>query len=133
MTSPIKVESERPETKRDSFIFRRSFFEPVRKLSNEDKGILFEAVNIYALDNIYPENLSPMLLMAFTFIISTIDRDRAKYQSVVERNQQNGRKGGRPINNPAKPKKPNGLINNPNNPKEPKKPVSDSYSVSVSV
>jgi DNA repair ATPase RecN len=41
--------------------------------------------------------------------------------SIVERNRENGKNGGRPKNeeeNPKKPKKPNGIFGNPNNPKQ---------------
>jgi hypothetical protein len=116
---------------RESFVIRRSFIEPINNLSNEDYGTLLKAVNNYALDGISPDQLSPMLQMAFNFIASTIDRDFEKYQkTVIERNQENGKKGGRPLKNPEEPKKPSGLIDNP---KEPKKPVSVSVSVSDAV
>ena len=95
--------------KRDSFVFRRSFYEPVRNMSsNEDKGILLDAIYDYAMNGIQPENLPPMLQMAFGFISSNIDRDLDKYQAVIDRNKQNGMKGGRP-KNPEEPKKPSGL------------------------
>jgi len=75
--------------KRDSFIMYRSFYEPVKGLSNEDKGVLFDAIYNYALDEIEPENLSPTNQMAFSFISSTIDRDSKKYQNIIERNREN--------------------------------------------
>ncbi|HZL11681.1 MAG TPA: DUF6291 domain-containing protein [Prolixibacteraceae bacterium] len=75
--------------KRDSFIIYRSFYEPVKELSDADKGILFDAICTYALDGITTENLSPMLHLAFSFISSTIDRDAEKYKNIVERNRAN--------------------------------------------
>jgi len=75
--------------KRDSFIIYRSFYAPVKGLSNEDKGVLFDAICNYALDEIKPENLSPINQMAFGFIGSTLDRDSEKYQNIVVRNREN--------------------------------------------
>lgn len=125
--------------KRDSFVVRRSFYEPIKDLGFEDKGLLFDAICKYALDETASEGLSESLQMAFRFISSNIDRDAERYQTVIDRNRQNGSKGGRPANDPNKPKKPkkpsglSGNPNNPNNPEEPKKPVYDSVSDSVSV
>ena len=50
-------------------------------------------------------------------------RDNEKYLTVVERNKENGKKGGRPkketvTKNPNKPKKPNGLNGLPDKPKK---------------
>lgn len=112
-------------SKRESFVFRRSFYEPIRDLNDEDRGILVGAICNYAFDDAVP-TLSPVLKMAFNFIIATIDRDIAKYQSVIERNQKNGRGGGRPKNPTGseekdEPKKPTGFLTNPPESEEPKK------------
>lgn len=134
------------ENKRESFVFRKSFYEPIKILSTNDRGILIDAICNYAFDDIEPENLSPVLKMAFGFIISTIERDNAKYQSVIERNTRNGRSGGRPKNplvlkESEEPKEPTGLLTNPPESEEPKEPkkaecdcvcVSDCDCVSVS-
>lgn len=57
--------------------------------------------------------------MAFNFIKKRIDYDKEKYELICERNKQNGSKGGRPKENPEKPKKPSGLSGNPEKPKKP--------------
>ena len=105
------------KSSRESFVSHRSFFEPVKDLSFEDKGKLFEAIGYYALDGTVPNNLSPVLLMAFKFICDTIDRDRIKYENSIEKNRENGRKGGR-RNNPPQPTATTGLIDNPPQPKK---------------
>jgi len=95
--------------------------------------------------------LPPQLKYVFVLIKKQMDRDLEKYNSICERNQLNGLKGGRPRNpenpvgylgtqnNPEKPKgtqnnpeKPKGTQNNPekpkgtqNNPEKPKKPDID--------
>ena len=117
--------------KRESFVIRRSFYEPLKDLALEEKGVLFDAICNYALDETAPEGLSPSLRIAFSFISSNIDRDAEKYQSVIDRNRLNGSKGGRPPKNPEEPKQPSGFFGNPEEPKKPDS-VSDSVSVSVS-
>jgi len=69
--------------------------------------------------------------MAFAFFKNQMDIDKSRYQNVIERNKQNGAKGGRPTReeNPKEKihKNPVGK-NNPKNPvgfSKPKKPVND--------
>ena len=42
--------------------------------------------------------LSPMVMMAFSFIKDSLDRDRKAYEARVESSRENGKKGGRPKN-----------------------------------
>ncbi len=66
--------------------------------------------------------LDGMSKMAFSFIKAQMDRDKEKYESICNRNKENGQKGGRPVktdSNPSEPKKPTGLIENPSEPKKP--------------
>ena len=61
-----------------------------------------------------------MANIAFNFIKMDIDRDTEKWLSTVKRNRHNGSKGGRPKNeNPEKPIKPSGLLDNPKKPTKP--------------
>ena len=115
---------------RESFVFRRCFYERAREMCNiEERGILFDAVYDYALNDIYPKNLPPMLLMAFAYISPIIDRDYEMYIDKVERNRQNGKKGGRPKNSEEQ-ENPSGFFGIPEKPKKPDSvSVSDSYSV----
>jgi hypothetical protein len=117
---------------RESFVIHRSFFEPVRELSNEEKGILYDMLCEYALNGVLLDNIPATVRLAFNFISPVIDWDYVKFQETVIRNQENGRKGGRPLKNPTEPKKPSGLSglskSNNKNPTEPKKPDSDSDS-----
>ena len=75
--------------RRDSFIIYRSFYEPIKDLSNEDKGILFDAVCNLALNETKPKDLSPLICLAYNFICTTIERDQDKYQKIVTRNREN--------------------------------------------
>lgn len=106
---------------KESFLIYKSFYEPLKGLSDEDMGIIFRAIFEYQIYGKLPE-ISPILNMAFSFIKDALDRDNLKYVSIVERNRNNGKNGGRPEN---KPKKPTGLSGNPKNPKNPSEPDND--------
>ena len=119
---------------KESFIIYKSLYGPLKTLSLEDKGLLFEAIFTYQIEGVVPD-LPPVINMAFQFVKDQFDRDDNKYNKKCDRNHRNGSKGGRPgdeINNPedqANPNKPNGLKStqsnptNPFNPTKPKKPT----------
>lgn len=116
--------------KRDGIIIYVQQYEAIKDLSHSDKGLLLDAIFHYHITGEVMQELPPMVLMAFTFIRTSIDSNTRKYEAIVERNRENGKKGGRPRNpnNPSEPKKPTGLKKtqaNPNNPSEPKKADTD--------
>ncbi|NLX27956.1 MAG: hypothetical protein GXY59_03190 [Bacteroidales bacterium] len=106
---------------RDSFLLYHSFYEPVKEMTLEEKGMLFDAIYEYQISGVIPE-LTPALKVAFLYMKSQFERDSKKYERVCNRNRENGLKGGRKRNNPEEPKKPSGLFGNP---KEPKKADTD--------
>lgn len=94
-------------------------------LSDEQAGKLFKSIFQYVEDRTELETNDGMLKIAFTQIKVTLERDLIKYKKIVERNKENGKKGGRPTNKDketqsihSEPNKPSGLNGNP---KEPKK------------
>ena len=107
-----------------SFLLYKSFYEPIKHLSNDELGLLFRAIFDYQ-NGLDISNLSPSLGMAFAFFKNQFDLDSVKYEeSIVRRNQSNGSKGGRP--------KKEETQNNPENPVgflEPKKPDKDKDNV----
>ena len=116
--------------KRDGIIIYAQQYEAIKDLSQSDKGLLLDAIFHYHITGEVMQELPPMVLMAFTFIRTSIDSNTRKYEAIVERNRENGKKGGRPRNpnNPSEPKKATGLKKNqanPNNPSEPKKADTD--------
>lgn len=100
---------------KDSFIIYKSFYEPIRSLSDRQLGRLFRALFDYQINA--STNVDNDIQMAFAFFKNQMDIDNSKYQKVVERNRQNGLKGGRP-NKEENPKNPVGL-------KKPKKADND--------
>lgn len=118
--------------KKNNFILYKDFKSTIDLLTDEQAGKLIKAVFSYVNGRVEPNFTDGAITIAFSILKTQLERDLVKYKTIVERNQTNGLKGGRPKNNPNekdKPKKPNGLLSNP---KEPKKADSDSVSDSVS-
>lgn len=103
-----------------SFLLYCDQKEIFEQLTNEQAGKLIKHIFAYVNDE-DPITEDVLLNLAFTPIKQSLKRDLRRYENIVERNRENGKKGGRP----KKPKKPNGLIGNP---KKPKKADNDSDS-----
>lgn len=73
---------------RESFVFYRSFFETFEKIPKKERLALFEAVCNYALNDIFPDQLSGTADAVFTLLKPQVDANLRKYE--------NGLKGGRP-------------------------------------
>lgn len=96
-----------------NFILYKDSKEVINLLSDEQAGKLFKAIFNYVEDRTELETKDGMLKIAFAQIKVTLERDLIKYKKTVERNRENGKKGGRPSN---KGKKTHSVNNNPNNP-----------------
>ena len=72
---------------RDKFIFYGSFYETAKKLSDEDRLALYDAIVQYSLTGVEPE-LEGIADIVFTAIKPTLDTQIENYK--------NGKKGGRP-------------------------------------
>jgi hypothetical protein len=84
-------------------------------LTDEQAGMLFKAIKAHQKGE--DLELSPIVKIAFSPFKNQFARDDEKYQKIVERNKNNGLKGGRPKNQ-DNPEKPSGLIGNPDNPRK---------------
>lgn len=97
-------------------------------MTNEQKGILFDAIYKYQLgQNV---ELDFAMKMAFAPFKNQFVRDDESYQNVVERNRLNGKSGGRPKNN--NPKNPVGFLETQKTQDNPKNLDSDNDNVSDS-
>jgi hypothetical protein len=76
------------------FILHLDSLSVLDELTNEQAGILFKAIKDYNL-GIEPE-LDFAMRMAFIPFKNQFERDLEKYQSICERNKNNGSLGGRP-------------------------------------
>ena len=96
------------------------------KLSDEQAGKLIKHIFAYVSDE-QPE-ADFITELAFEGIKTTLKRDLKKYENYIEKQRENGSKGGRP----PKPKKPKPFFQNPSEPKKADS-VNDSVSDSDSV
>ena len=101
--------------KKKSFLLYLDTLEILHKLTDEQAGKLLKAFLAYHSGQDF--NLDPMLDLVFFSFQAQFERDGVKYNSIVERNRNNGSKGGRP-KNPVKAKEPSGLFGNPSEPKK---------------
>ena len=96
---------------KDSFIIYKSFYKPISRLSDKQLGRLFRAIFKYQLGE--EVTVEEDIDMALGFFINQFEIDETKYHGIVERNRNNGRKGGAPIGNcnakSKQPKQPSGL------------------------
>lgn len=86
------------------------------ELTLEEKGRLIDGAIAYARGD--PVSLDGNERFVFPVLRTRIDRDKEKYDATVQRNQANGRKGGRPRKCETQPNQeyPSGLFGNPDNP-----------------
>ena len=96
-----------------SFILHKDSLFVLNEMTNEQAGKFIKSIFEYQISGKLPP-LDFGLKMAVSPFINQFKRDQEKYQNIVERNKNNGSKGGRPKN----PKKPNGLFVNPEEPKK---------------
>jgi len=94
---------------KEGFLLYKGFYEPIKHLSNEHKGLLIDAIFQYQISGSEPETTSP-IKMAFEFFKNQFRIDDGKYEKIVARNRENGKKGGRPKNETQdNPKNPSGF------------------------
>lgn len=79
---------------RDSFIIYTSFYKPISLLSDKQLGRLFRAIFSYNLGEIV--EVEDDIRMAFEFFKNQFEIDESKYQAKINRDIENGRKGGNP-------------------------------------
>lgn len=100
-----------------SFILYNDMLSVFKKLDDKQKVELLDAIIDFNVTGETKE-LSLIVDVAFEPFKNQFIRDREKYDSIVERNRENGKLGGRPRS--KKPKKPSGLSGNPKNPSKPR-------------
>ena len=117
-----------------SFVLYTEYMEQIEILSREQRGDLLTAIMLYASGEPLNE-LDGMTKMAFSFIKSRMDRDKAKYEETVRKRREAGKLGGRPTEKAngssekqEKAKKANGFSEKQS---EAKKPDNDTVNVYV--
>ena len=103
-------------------VIPRSLLTATNRLSMTEKGEVLDAIMRYGFDGEEYSGDSVVVAMIFDLTKPYIDENNKRYDAVVERNRNNGKKGGRPksIKNPEKPretqKNPVGYFGNPEKP-----------------
>lgn len=89
------------EEKRDSVVFYRSFYEAIKELPSEQKGIIYDAIFEYSL-NFNEVALSGMNATIFTLIKPQLEANNKKYYNGKKaKRKQNGSKTGANVNGNA--------------------------------
>lgn len=101
---------------KETFVFYKSWMEALTDVPDDVRLEVYDCIIEYAFSGKVP-SLKPMAKMAFNFIKNDIDRASEKYKKIVDRNKNNGAKGGRPKNH-TNPKNPVGFSETQENPNE---------------
>ena len=110
---------------KSSFLIYHEYREPLKLLTDEQRGQLLMALIDYSESGVVSE-LDGISMMAFSFIQSQMDRDSKKYENRSSSNRDNGKKGGRPKkenDSEENPKNPMGFEETEKKTKNPKKPI----------
>lgn len=78
--------------RKDTFVLYLSQYKSIQCLSLEDKGRLLDGLFYYLENEEEPNDLPPLVYMAFSFIRTQIDIDTNKYVQRCEKNKYNVRK-----------------------------------------
>ena len=117
-------------SRRPSFLIYKSFYKPIKNLSDVDKGKLFEAIFKYQTQDFEgsEQEIEPQIQMAFEFFKNQFELDNIKWEKRAAAQKANGKKGGRPKkssrsgkqleNKPTEPKETHGFLGNPTKPKK---------------
>lgn len=116
---------------RKSFILHNDSLDVVNELTTEQKAELFQAIIDYNCGK--EVKLTGLMNAVFIPFKNQFIRDSEKYDKVIERNIENGSKGGRPKKTQTNPKNPMGYSETQTNLTEPKKPYNDNKNDSDSV
>lgn len=100
---------------KDSFILYLEQKEIFETLSDNEAGKLIKAIFEYESTGQSPK-LNKTLNLVFIPIKNALDRNRLKYEAQVQKNRENGKKGGRPRKakeSKEKQNNPSGFLENP--------------------
>ena len=78
---------------KNSFVLYTEINEVLKELTNEEKGIIFQAILDYQISGEAP-TLPKDLKLFFITIKTDLDKNNAKYLETVEKRKEAGRKGG---------------------------------------
>lgn len=101
---------------KESMVIPRSLLTATNRLSMTEKGEVLDAIMRYGFDGEEYSGDSVVVAVIFDLTKPYIDENNKRYDAVVERNRNNGKKGGRPKST-KNPEKPNKTQQNPDEPR----------------
>lgn len=104
---------------KEAFIIYKEMCRPILDLSDEELGKVFRWIIENRLDENEVKEPNGNLKIVIGFFKNQFRLDDTKYDEFVEKQRENGLKGGRPKQNPTKPKEPKPFLENPTKPKKP--------------
>jgi len=106
-------------SRRPSFLIYKSFYKPIKNLSDVDKGKLFEAIFKYQTQDFEgsEQEIEPQIQMAFEFFKNQFELDNIKWKKRVAAQSANGKKGGRPKKSSRSGRSGKQLENKPTEPR----------------
>ena len=66
---------------KNSFVLYHNFFNQISLLDMQSRGELFTAIFEYETCGVITTELSPVVMMAFSFIKDALDRDKHSYEA----------------------------------------------------
>lgn len=78
--------------KRDSFVLYTDIGAVLRKMTNEQKGILFQAIVDYEETGEEPKIEDPIVSIAFIPIRQSLDKNNEKYERAIEQRREAGKR-----------------------------------------
>jgi len=81
---------------KEAFLLYKGMYEPVKNMTLEQKGLLFDAIYEYQISGQIPAITDGMVLMAFKFFENQFRIDEEKYEAFRQKQSENGKLGGRP-------------------------------------
>ncbi len=79
---------------KNSFVLYTEYAKHIGLLDMEQRGVLFTAIMNYETEEALPE-MDGITEMAFSFIKERLDRDGDKYEDIIKKRQEAGKRGGR--------------------------------------
>ncbi|MDE6437229.1 MAG: hypothetical protein K2K69_06960, partial [Muribaculaceae bacterium] len=83
--------------KAKTFVFNLEWVEVLKDYPAEVRYEVYDAIMWYAASGTLPE-LKPLAKMAFSFIKKEMDYNRSRYDTIVERRREAGRRGAEATN-----------------------------------
>lgn len=74
-----------------SFVLYHDYWNIFKLLTDDELGKLIRAIFNYEREQMEPHDLDEKSMIAFYMVKDTLDRDRAKYEAVCNRNKENAK------------------------------------------